>query len=619
MDEELKKYIAEARAMKVPDEKIAATLKEKYGISWEPPPAPETGLGGYTGLSNLGRSMVQGASFNFGDDLVGMLPEWMGGGSKAKAEYRRRDEAFRKAHPVAAGAAEIGGGFVVPGGIAGEALGGAMNVKRAIGAGALLGGASGALAGAGAAEGGLEERAAGAARGAVPGAVVGAVIPGALATGKALFSPASRAAARLRGAVGRSGGPQAVIASAEAADELGRGAEQILGDQSKPLQQATDFAANNSEQAFEALERPMAGRAQDVNQRVLNDVTARTGNPDADQIADQLRDARLTWAESDEGFGGLRRSNPAVLPMMGERFQKLMAQDHVREALDQARDVGLIGDASLGIPKDGGSSFAVLQGAKERLDAMVGGAFGRPGLRDLGVKLKQIRGELIGLMREGVPGYGKVADQYGKMMDVETALQHGQASYTQPDSRGLKDLFSSYSADEKRAFRQGLVSELIVDLRRQATGQAAANRMVRMSPRHKDVMEIAFGSKMELQRFMAEMEIERQMSKTGEALAGSQTHRRGAATADPAAIAVDAATQGPVGAAVGAGRSMLPKWLAGATAREMGPTLATQGTPNITELMRRMQRSPQDLLGEIAARRAPIAAGLFGEEMFGDR
>ena len=602
-------FTARATAARYKPEEIAAHIKKLQD---------EHRASGVS-ASNVARSAVQGATFNFGDEILGMLPEWMGGGEKAKEAFREKDAAFRKAHPVVAGAAEIGGGFVVPGGILGKAAGGAMNIKRAIGGGIAAGAASGALAGAGAAEGGVRERANEAVPSAVAGAVMGGVIPGVMAGGKALFSPASRAMARLRGAVERSGGPQAVIGSAQAADELGRGAEQILADQSKPLQQAADFAANNSEEAYETLERAMQGRAQDVNQRVLGDVQARVGDPNADKIAEALRDRRLRFADSEQGFEGLRQRNPAVLPVMGERFHTLLQQPRVKDALAQAREVGLIGDESLGIPKDGSVSYAVLQGTKERLDAMTGRAFATPGLRDLGAKLKMLKSDLIGLMREGVPGYAEVANKYDEMHAIEEMLDHGRATYNAPDSRGLRELVDNMSPAEKKAFRAGLVSELLVDLRRKSTGQDAARTMVRMSPRHKDVMEIAFDSKSELNRFMAEMEIERQMAKTGEALAGSQTHRRGAATADPAAMAVDAATAGPASAAAGHARSILPKWLAGATAREMGGPLATQGTTNIQRLMEQWQREPQDLLGEMAARRLPVASGLFGEELFGDR
>ncbi len=615
MDPELMKYIDKARAAGASDAKIANVLFEKYGIKWEP---EITSNKGKQGFLNRGRSAYQGATFNYGDELLGLLPEWMGGGEKNRDEFRERDEAYKRAHPVVSTLGEVAGGFVVPGFGAGRALGGAMNIKRAIGAGAAVGAASGALAGSGAAEGGPAERAKGAVIPGAIGGVVGAALPGAFAAGRSLYSPAARAAARLSRAVDRSGGPEGVIASSQVNDELGRGAEQILADQSRPLQQAADYAANNSEEAYEAIEGVVEPRARDMNQRVLNDVQARVGDPNAEKIAERLRDRRLEWADGPEGFEGLRQRNPAVIPAMGNRFHALLQQPHVRDALAQAREVGLIGDESLGVPKDGSVSYAVLQGTKERLDAITGRAFATPGLRDLGAKMKKLKGELIGLMREGVDGYGAVADKYDKMHSLEEMLEHGRQTYNEPDSRGLRELISTLDPAEKKAFRAGLVSELIVDLRRKASGQNAARQMVRMSPRHKDVMEVAFDSQHELQRFMAEMSVEDDFTRTGGSLLGSQTHRRGAAVLDPAAIATDVATVGPTATAVGAARSMLPKWLGGKTAREMGPVLATQGTQNIQELMRQWQRQPQDLLGEMAARRVPLAGGLLGQEMFGD-
>jgi hypothetical protein len=104
------------------------------------------------------------------------------------------------------------------------------------------------------------------------------------------------------------------------------------------------------------------------------------------------------------------------------------------------------------------------------------------------------------------------------------------------------------------------------------------------------------------------------MATTGRALGGSQTHGRDMATVDPAGLAIDAVTN-PMGGAVNALRALSPKWLASKTAKEMAPTLATQGAPNIRELLRRWQTQPQDLLGAMASRRLPAAAGILGQNL----
>lgn len=594
-------FRARAKSFGYPDEEIdkqIEKLRAEAGAS----------LSGYSGLANVGRSALQGAAFNWADDVLEKLPEWLGGGKKAADEFRSREKTFSKAHPIAAGAANVAGGMLVPGGALAK---GAVNIKRAAGLGALYGGASGALAGAGAAEGGLEERAAGAAAPAVAGGILGAAIPGSAAALRAAFSPAARANARLQGAVERSGGLGALTARLKAFERTGRGGEVMLGDLSRPLQQATDFAANNSDEAFEAIEGVALPRQADQSERLLGDVRQLAGDPQADKIADDLAKSRLSWADSPQGYQGLRDKNPVVIPAMGQRFHALLQRSGVTDAWKQAQEIGLIGP----MPPSHSTSFEVLQGTKERMDAAVGQAFSR-GARDLAVRLRSARDELVDLMREGVPGYEKVAKEYHDRLRLEEALQAGQGAYRSRDSRGLKDFVASLSDDERTKFREGLVSELITELRNAQTNVSVARRMTQMSPRTQDVIEEAFGDERTFRAFMQRAKIERELDAALKALGGSQTHRRGAALADPAAMAVDAATSGPGAAVSGAARSVLPHVLSRRTAREMGPQLATQGTDNIRRLLELWGKSPQEMLGPVMTTGVPVGGGLLGANLF---
>jgi hypothetical protein len=572
--EELVKY---AKSQGYSETEIAEKLRE-LGLDYSPVTA-----------RNLGRSAVQGLTFNFGDEILGKLPEWMGGGEEARDEMRAKDKAFKRDHKWISTGAEIAGGMALPLGAIGAVGRGAINLKRAMGAGAAIGGLTGGLAGAGA----------------------GAAIPGALAAGKALISPASRAMARLRGAVDGSGGPEAIIKRAQEFEAAGRGREATLADMSRRLQSQTDFAANNSDEAFETLENVLEPRAQEVNSRVADDITQRLGAPHAEGIGDELATARNAWANSPEGFEGLRAANPAVLPVMGERFNALLQQPRVRDALAQAREVGIIGP----IPRAENASFEVLQGVKERLDMGVGKAFATPGARDLAVRLRAARDEMVDLLREGVPGYREVADQYHTMHRLEEMLEAGRATYRNTDARGLKGFLSELSNEERDRFRQGLVSEMIADLRMKNQGAPAARDVVRPGANKKDIMEAAFGSRQELEAFLRRQRTEIEMARTGRTLAGSQTHRRGAAMVDPAGLALDAAVGGPMGAMSAMMRSMSPKWLAARTAREMAPTLATQGSSAIERLMQQWQTRPPELINRWAAQAAPAAGGLFGQEV----
>jgi hypothetical protein len=603
--EDLKEIIAEAKRRGYTESEIFSKLKE-MGMPIDGSSPIEA--------ADVGRSLVQGATFNFGDEILGVLPEWLGGGDEAKATMRSRDKAFKDEHPAIGLASEIAGGMVVPGFGAVKAFGkGAMNIKRAMGMGAALGGAAGGLSGAGSAEGDLGDRAEAAVPAAAAGAVLGGALPGAFAATKSALSPASRAMARLRSAIAKSGGEEAVSRRAQEFADAGRGDVATLADMSRPLQRATDFAANNNDNARNVLEEAFEPRAQEVNTRITDDITSRLGAPHAEQVSDDLAKARLEWADSDAGFEGLRKKNPVVVPVMGERFDELLNQPRVKDAIAQAREVGILGPT----PPANGASFEVLQGTKERLDAAVGQAFGRPGLRDLAVRLRKARDEFVGLMRQGVPGYDEVAGQYHNLHRLEEMVEHGRATYRNTDARGLKSFLAELSPEEKTRFRQGLISEMIADLRKQNAGSPALRSMVRPGANKREIMEAAFDSAKEMQEFLKRSKTEIDMAVTGRALGGSQTHGREMATVDPASLAIDVALN-PAGGILNAIRGVSPRYLASRTAEEMAPALSTQGVPNIQRLLQQMQTQPQDLLGAMAARRIPIAGGLLGQEMFGE-
>lgn len=120
------------------------------GIVKSRTPQPDTGLSG----RNVGRSLVQGATLGWGDEL-GLTS-------------RPNEAAFKAAHPVVDFLAKMGGGLAAP--IA--AVAAAPELATTLGGAALLGGATGAVAGAGEADPGNRLRSA--ATGGLLGAAGGA-------------------------------------------------------------------------------------------------------------------------------------------------------------------------------------------------------------------------------------------------------------------------------------------------------------------------------------------------------------------------------------------------------------------------------------------------------------
>lgn len=129
----------------------------------------------------LARSLAQGATFGFWDELES-LPYALPGGEDAQtARTRIRAEMgkYREGSPVLAPMAELTGGLASGFGLAGLAAKGVPLAARVAGSGT----AQGFLTGAGSAEGGLTERAAPAAAGAVLGGLFSSLAGKAIGSG----------------------------------------------------------------------------------------------------------------------------------------------------------------------------------------------------------------------------------------------------------------------------------------------------------------------------------------------------------------------------------------------------------------------------------------------------
>lgn len=144
-------------------------------------PKAQQQLANYKGI---GRAMLQGLTFGFGDEIEAGLRAATGPATYRETldQIQRDQAAFKSKHPVAGTVAELGGGFAsaIPG------VGGAVAkapglLKKGVEL-AKVGAIYGGVAGAGTAAPGLENRLKGAATGAGIGAVATPVLAGAGAT-----------------------------------------------------------------------------------------------------------------------------------------------------------------------------------------------------------------------------------------------------------------------------------------------------------------------------------------------------------------------------------------------------------------------------------------------------
>lgn len=601
MDPEVEQYVSEARALGATDELIKAKLAEK-GISWEPPPPSNDWDDG-------ARAFAQGATLNTADD---MLDDWTGN-REAGDKWRAQEAAFAKAHPWVSGGLNMAGGALLPAGAIMRALGGARGVGRLALAGSAVGAGSGAVAGAGAAEGGLKERLSAAKWPAVFGGLFGAAVPGGATAARAFFKPGSRALARVDEGVRGAGGPEGVKKIAKQYADQGRGEEIVLADMGDDLRAAADFSANNNDAARGAIRKVVTDRQEDASQRVLDDVYELMGDPEADEILKGLRASKKDWADGPEGYGGLRDKNPVIVPAMAEDFNKLMQTSAVREAWTEAQEVGLIGP----MEKSGSVSFDVMQGALARLKNAKDMAW-KSGAKDLAPRLDAAHKALTQQMRLAVRGFDKVHDEYLKRSEAERLVEEGQAWFNAVDTRGLARRVARLEPDELTRLREGIASELIVQLRGAQTNQKVYNRLVAASPRTKDKLELIFGNEKNFKTFMDRMEGEQGMGKLMAAVGGSDTHRRGAvADAGETAVGVgaDMMSGGANWAAAGLTRRLLPPVIRKKTARDMQPILTTRGRTAIDALMDDWNRRGRMVPGVGGA---AVGGGLLGAELYGE-
>lgn len=316
---------------------------------------------------NAVASFLQGATANFADELVGLLPDALGGGEAGAEQLRLRNDMMRREHRVgdfvAQAAGGVGGALALPFG--GAARGASLAQK--IRAGAKVGAVFGGLNGAGSGET-LEDRAVGGAVGAVGGGLVGAAVPRVaasrpvaavssamqrLAGHAAELSPVEQGFAKLSGAraqvekaIENLGGFGAAREANAALAAGGRGAEARLVDLGKPMTDLADFAATNSSKAHTVLSDIVEQRGESSTARVLDDFKAAAGDHHAPSRQAELAAETKAWADGPDAYGtrqnglGLHGKNPMV-PL--KDAEPLVTQPRIKKLFADAKEIAEIG------------------------------------------------------------------------------------------------------------------------------------------------------------------------------------------------------------------------------------------------------------------------------------
>ena len=604
--EQLRDLVLQARQRGYSDDEIKAKLSERFSVT-----APTAGDGPDTSinLKNIARSAYQGATFNFGDELYGLLP---GVDKQDVEEFRRNEKAFRQEHPIVDFAAGMAGGLVLPGGAAAKVGGKTLGVGQAVARGALFGAGAGALSGAGAGED-TSGRVEGAIGGALTGGVLGAAIPAIAGArqlakqGGAGLSAEARAGRRLRHAIEKSGGVGAVTRELDDAVAAGRGNEVMLGDLTDRLRAEADFAANASDDVLVPLYDRVEARQRGATGRLLTDVRDEVGDPIAEDIADGLK--RLRRNTSELLYDGLRAKYPQLKNPHG--LAEVLQQPKVKGAWNEANKVvAFVGEK----PDVGKPSFQQVFDVKQHLDDAIGAAK-RQGRGNLMKRLISARDWLEKELETRVPEYRAVQADYRARSQVIKALETATDAWGADDTRRLERSFSNMDADSRNVFRQGLASELITRLRSVATNRDEAKRLIEASPAMQDKLRIVFGDDHTFQTFMRKAAVEAKMAKMRGPVSGSRTAARLAArgrVSDLTDVAVRAGS-GTVGnvvsrgirGTVGMGMNILNE----KTANALGKVLMTTGKAGIRDALAASQRVPVARVSPLLTNRVPAAVG----------
>jgi hypothetical protein len=563
---------------------------------------------------------MSGASMGFMDEVgaaAGALPAMLPGGPGFSAEYnrllqaqRQNEEVFKQNNPYLGTGLEVAGGLLM-GGKPGGAVGprgpvvpaGPTGLGRSVATAAGMG----AAAGFGSGEGGFESRAAGAGVGAALGAGFAAAVPAVTRLGGGVFSRARQAlgfgdsdeaAANLMLRALKDDGltPRDAVERMTAWQREGAKPEALF-----------DIAGENTRR----LARTAAGRAGPGTDRAVSFLAERQG----DQAGRVSEDAATGLRQSADDFHGRvqelfkTRSDNArdayfdawnirVPGTLHEKLDPLIQRPIAQKAISRGLEImQREGDAAYaasvraGTPKpgllfdpaevgavraeDGGwmmqgrmQNLRLLDSFKRGLDAIVedgrDSVTGRLRLTDETKPINDLRGELVGIMRDKFPKYAKALDAWGGPSQSLDAMSRGRSLFTMRDSEVVKATQDALrNPSDAEFFRLGAAQAIQDRLSKSADG-ADAYKAIFGSPAKRALLRASFPDADSFKVFEAAMRREAAMHRNAQFVSprtGSQTQMRG----DDAATFGERATE----ATMDAGLSILTGTAPGGAVRQV--------------------------------------------------
>lgn len=572
--------------------------------------------GGRTSEYGAGRSLAQGATFGFADELESLMKSLSGQGSYEQnlAALELAKQKYGQENPKTALATEIAGGlpyallpFLGTARYAQMAKDAAPLVRAGVtaGASAVTGALTGALGGAGAA--GVGERVAGAQAGGTLGGLVGGAAPVltkgigmagskvvdvtsgipvvqqvgkavGLATGQSV-DYANRAKAKLLEALYRDKVSPAdlekmILASANLEKTITRttkpvGIADIAGENVRSLADvAQKYPSTARQTAKAALEERAAGQAE----RIQGDISKYLGGftdpfDYTAAIAQRQREVSSPLYQKAYAYGEV--TDPSVL--------KYLELPQFKTATKEAQGLLAAEGRTVDMSRP---TVETLDNIKRGLDALIFAQIKEGKLSELGKIYKKKKNEFLSELDTAVPDFGRARAAFAGEAELLDATKLGQDFYKQTASEANRT-FAKLSTSEQEAYKVGAldaVKEKIItakdtaDIRKRIFGSSAERSRV----------SSLFPDDATFKQFEKDMMTESMMRKTQEKILGnSATFERQIAgqslEAEPSFIG-QLIEQGPLRGTLGYLKAQ-GQGVAGQTAEELGPMLFKLGDP----------------------------------------
>jgi hypothetical protein len=506
-------------------------------------------LGGPPVEAGFGRSVLQGLTFNFADEIEAALKA----GSLSNKEYenqlarvRAGIKEYEQQYPGRAFAGEMIGGLAPTAAalIAAPFTGGATGPAAVAGAtrmatkiptlggialrSAGYGGVSGAISGAGGAEGGLEKRLAGAGIGGATGAVLGGtspVVTQAVSTGgkaiKSVFKPTrpedalNKAQELIAKKLAQEGIDPAELARQQAMRNLTLGAkDETLADYGGESMRRLARGAMAIPQSAQTETRQMLiERARGAGPRVTQDITDLTavGARDIQDVADEIiaNRAKLAAPLYDEARIAGQISSP-------ELNNLLTKSKDIQQAIGDARRLPQFAD----LPDN---DMVMLDKAYKYVGGIANEAR-KAGKTNRANDLDELRVNLLDAIKKEVPVYGKAVKIFADESVLNDALEAGSKKFLKKKPSEINRELAKFSDDsERQMYRLGAIQSVRDDIYATPEMSDIANKYLN-SREMRDRMRTVFNSEGEYESFVKNLERERQMAITRSRIeGGSQT------------------------------------------------------------------------------------------------